>query len=161
MCCCRYRFSIDRNLIVNEIRKRMKLKQHITISLFFSAFLFAVSKSWIISTSSFISGFLIDIDHVLDYFWGFRKQFSVKEFFEDHYNGKILFIMVIFHSWELLALLNIYAFTMSWNPWIIGITIGFTQHVVLDQIFNNPNTWWFFFFWRLNNGFDVKRMSPN
>ena len=161
VCCCRYRFPVDRKLIRKAIRKRMKLKQHITISLFFSAFLFAISKSWIISTSSFVSGFLIDIDHVLDYFWGFRKRFRVKEFFDDHYNGEILFIMVIFHSWELLVLLSICVLTISWNPWIIGITIGLTQHVVLDQIFNKPNKWWFFFFWRLNNGFDAKSMSSN
>ena len=139
----------------------MKLKQHIIISLFFSAFLFAVSKSWIIFTSSLISGFLIDCDHIFDYFWGFRKRFRVKEFFDDHYNDKILFILVIFHSWELLALLSICAFLMTGNPWIIGITIGFTQHVVLDQIFNKPNRWLYFFFWRLKNGFDAKKMSSN
>ncbi len=145
----------------NETSKNMRLKQHITISLFFSAFLFAITKSWIISTSSLISGFLIDCDHVLDYFWGFRKRFRVKEFFNDHYNGEIKFIMVIFHSWELLVLLSICALLIGWNPWIIGITIGFTQHVVVDQIFNKPNRWLFFFFWRLNNGFDANKMSTN
>ena len=139
----------------------MKLKQHITISLFLSAFLLVVSKSWIIFTASLISGVLIDIDHVLDYFLGFRKRFRVKEFFDACYNGKILFIMVIFHSWELLALLSICAFAMRWNPWIIGITIGFTQHVVVDQVFNKPNKWSFFFLWRLNNSFNAKKMYSN
>ena len=139
----------------------MKLQHHITISLFFSAFLFAVSKSWIIFTSSLISGVLIDCDHVLDYFWEFRKRFRVKEFFDIHYNEKNLFFMVIFHSWELLALLSICAFSMSWNPWIVGVTIGFTQHIILDQIFNTSNRWTYFFFWRLRNGFNMKKMFPN
>ena len=139
----------------------MKLEQHITISLFFSVFFFAISKSWIIFTSSLISGVLIDCDHIFYYFWKFRKRSRVKEIVDAHHNEKILFHMKMFHSWELLALLSICAFLMTGNPWIIGITIGFTQHVVLDQIFNKPNRWLFFFFWRLNNGFDAKSMSSN
>ena len=139
----------------------MKLKHHITISLFFSAFLFAISKSWIIFTSSLISGVLIDCDHIFDYFWEFRNRFSVKKFFDVYYNGKMPFSMIVFHSWELLALLSICAFSMSWNPWIVGVTIGFTQHIILDQIFNKTNRWVFFFFWRLKNGFNVRKMFPD
>ncbi len=137
----------------------MRIKQHITISLFFSVFLFVVTKSWVISMFSLLSGLLIDSDHVLDYFWEFRKRFRVKKFFDDHYIGEIKFIMVIFHSCELLVSLSICAILLGWNPWIIGITIGFTQHVVVGQIFNKPSRWLFFFFWRLNNGFDARKMS--
>ena len=56
----------------------MKLKNHITVSLIFSAFLFAISKSWTIFTSSLISGVLIDIDHILDYSMGATVK-SVQE----------------------------------------------------------------------------------
>ena len=78
-------FHIDRKLIKYKISKRMKLKHHITASIILSAFLFAVSKSWIIFGSSLISGVLIDIDHVLDYFCEFKKRFYVKEFFDVHH----------------------------------------------------------------------------
>ncbi len=139
----------------------MKLKNHITASLIISAFLFAISKSWIIFTSSLISGVLIDIDHVLDYFCEFRKRFNVKEFFDVHYNRKILFFMVIFHSWELLALLSICAFLMSWNPWIVGTIIGFTQHIILDQIFNKSCKWTYSFFWRMKNNFNFNNIISN
>jgi hypothetical protein len=137
----------------------MKLRSHIVASVIFSSIFFLVFKSWSITVSSFISGVLIDIDHVLDYFWEFRKRFNVKEFFDVHHNDKILFFMVILHSWELLALLSICAYSMSWNPWIVGVTLGFTQHIILDQIFNdNPVRLKYFFFWRLKNDFDVKKM---
>ncbi len=139
----------------------MILKHHVTASIIISAFLFAISKSWIIFTSSLICGVLIDIDHVFDYFWEFRKRFRVKEFFDVHYNKKILFFMVVFHSWELLIPLNIYAFFLSGNPWIMGITIGFTQHVVLDQISNKPHKWNYFFFWRLKNNFSFEKICSN
>ena len=135
----------------------MKLKQHITISLFFSAFLYAISKSWIIFGSSLISGVLIDIDHILDYFMAYGINIRVKQFFEVCHNLKISRVRLIFHSWELLFLLSICAFVMRWNPWIVGTLVGFTQHIVLDQVFNKPNKWTYFFFWRLKKGFSFKR----
>ena len=137
----------------------MKLRSHVIASIIFSTLFFVVFKSWTIATVSFFSGVLIDIDHVFDYFLEFRKRFEVKEFFDVHHNRKILFFMAIFHSWELLALLSICAFLMSWSPWIIGTIIGFTQHIILDQIFNkNFNRLIYFFFWRMKNGFNMKRM---
>ncbi len=144
----------------------MKLKSHFFLSIIFSTLLFVIFKSWKISTSAFLSGVLIDCDHIIDYFWEFRNRFSLKKFFDVYYNGKMLFSMIVFHSWELLVLLSICAFLMSWNPWIIGATIGFTQHIVLDQTFNKPSrcykpNWWiYFFFYRFKNDFNMKKMFP-
>jgi hypothetical protein len=135
----------------------MKLTQHITISLFFSAFLYAISKSWIVFGSSLISGVLIDLDHILDYFMAYGINIRIKQFFEVCHNLKIPRVRLIFHSWELLFLLSICAFVMRWNPWVVGTIVGFTQHIVLDQIFNKPNKWTYFFFWRLKKGFSSKR----
>ena len=134
----------------------MKLKQHITISLFFSAFLYAISKSWIIFGSSLISGVLIDLDHILDYFMAYGINIRVKQFFEVCHNLKISRVRLIFHSWELLFLLSICAFVMRWNPWIIGTIVGFTQHIVLDQVFNKPHKLTYFFFWRLKKDFSLQ-----
>jgi len=140
----------------------MKLRSHVIASIIFSTLFFVVFKSWTIATVSFFSGVLIDIDHVFDYFLEFRKRFEVKEFFDVHHNRKILFFMAIFHSWELLALLSICAFLMSWNPWIVGTIIGFTQHIILDHIFSaKPKRLKYFFFWRLKKGFGVNKMFPN
>ena len=140
----------------------MKLRQHVIASIIFSTLFFVVFKSWTIATVSFFSGVLIDIDHVFDYFLEFRKRFEVKEFFDVHHNRKILFFMAIFHSWELLALLSICAFLMSWNPWIVGTIIGFTQHIILDQIFNkNLNRLMYFFFWRMKKSFNMNKIFPN
>jgi len=55
----------------------MKLRSHVIVSIILSAFLFEISKSWIIFTSSLISGVLIDIDHVFDYFWEYRKRLVI------------------------------------------------------------------------------------
>ena len=138
----------------------MKLRSHIVASVIFSSIFFLVFKSWSITVSSLISGVLIDCDHVLDYLLKFKKRFRVKKLFDTYNKREMLFFMVILHSWELLFLLNIYAFLMSDNSWIIGITIGFTQHVVLDQIFNHLGGWQYFFFWRVKKGFNLKKMYP-
>ena len=139
----------------------MKLRSHVIASIIFSTLFFVVFKSWTIATVSFFSGVLIDIDHVFDYFLEFRKRFEVKEFFDVHHNRKILFFMAIFHSWELLALLSICAFLMSWSPWIVGTIIGFTQHIVLDQIFNKSCKWTYSFFWRMKNNFNFNNIISN
>jgi len=78
----------------------MKLRSHVIASIIFSTLFFVVFKSWKIAAVSFLSGILIDVDHVFDYFWEFRKRLIVKEFFDVHHNGKILFFMVIFLSLE-------------------------------------------------------------
>ena len=144
------------------VRTKMKLRSHVIASIIFSTLFFVAFKSWTIATVSFFSGVLIDIDHVFDYFLEFRKRFEVKEFFDVHHNRKILFYMAIFHSWELLALLSICAFLMSWNPWIVGTIIGFTQHIILDQIFNkNLNRLMYFFFWRMKKSFNMNKIFPN
>ena len=135
----------------------MKLKQHITISLFFSASLYTISNSWIVFSTSLISGVLIDIDHILDYFMAYGINIRIKQFFEVCHNLKIPRMRLIFHSWELLILLSICVFLVGWNPWIVGTIVGFTQHIVLDQVFNKPNKWTYFFFWRLKKGFSSKR----
>ncbi len=139
----------------------MKLKQHITISLLFSASLFVVFKSWIVFTSSLISGVLIDLDHVLDYFRGNGINLRIKQFFKIFHNKEHSSIVLILHSWELLLLLRISAFIVRWNPWIVGTAIGFTQHVVLDQIFNKPSRWAYLFFWRLKSDFNSKTIFPD
>jgi len=117
-----------------------------------------VFKSWTIAAVSFFSGVLIDLDHIPDYIWEYKMRFRVNEFFNVHHNETITFAMIAFHSWELLVMLNIYAFFISGNPWIIGIATGFTQHVFLDQIFNKSKKLSYFFFWRLKNGFKVKNI---
>lgn len=136
----------------------MKLRSHVVASIMFSTLFFLVFKSWTIAVVSFFSGVLIDCDHILDYFWEFRKRLRVKELFDAHYNGKISFSGVMLHSWELLFLLNIYAFIISCNLWAIGVALGLTQHVALDQIFNKSNRLSYFFLWRLKNKFNAKVM---
>ncbi len=139
----------------------MKLKSHVLASIIFSTLFFVVFKSWKISITSLLSGVLIDCDHIFDYCWEHRRRFRLKEFFHVYHNDKVLLFLTVFHSWELLLLLSICAFLMSWDPLIVGVTIGFTQHIVLDQIFNKPNRLAYFFFWRLKNGFDMKRIRKN
>ena len=135
----------------------MRLKQHITISLFFSAFLYMIFKSWIIFGSSLISGVLIDIDHIFDCFMEHGINIRIKQFFDVFHNHKMSRAWLIFHSWELLFLLGISAFIVRWNPWIVGTVVGFTQHIVLDQIFNKSNKLSYSFYWRLKKGFRLKR----
>ncbi len=139
----------------------MTLRSHVIASVIFSSVFLLIFKSWPIAILSFVSGVLIDCDHLIDYLLKFRKHFRVKEFFDAYYDGKMLFIIIVFHSWELLLLLNIYAFLISGNMWIRGITLGFTQHVALDQAFSKRSRWKYFFIWRVKKGFNANEIFQN
>ncbi|MBT6046711.1 MAG: hypothetical protein HON76_09865 [Candidatus Scalindua sp.] len=139
----------------------MKLKSHVFASIVFSTLFFMVFRSWKISVSSFLSGVLIDIDHIMDYYREYGINLRIKQFFKVCHNQKLSRTWLIFHSWELLAILSICASLMSWDPWIVGLTIGFAQHIVLDQIFNKTNRLTYFFFWRMKNRFNLKKIFPN
>ncbi len=62
-------------------------------------------------------------------------------------------IYILFHSYELIALLwiAIYAFSLS-DIWK-AVAIGFTQHLIFDQLTNPFNTFGYFLTYRAIKGF--------
>jgi hypothetical protein len=121
----------------------MKPVFHVAASTLVSGILYVLFKSWGLVIASFLSGILIDIDHVIDYLIvrGVRcdrKEFSKfiieKECWKTasrHWK-----LNVLFHGWELLVILSIAAALTDWNPVVTGILIGFGHHILLD-VFNN------------------------
>lgn len=63
---------------------------------------------------------------------------------------------LLLHSYELIALLwgAIWLFSLS-DIWK-AVAIGFTQHMVLDQILNPINTYGYFLTFRIMKGFNKK-----
>lgn len=121
-----------------------------------SVALFAVARSWQLAVSSFLAGVFIDLDHFVDVFAEYRTKFTIREFFDICHAGKCHRIRLILHSWELIALLTVAAFVADWNPWLIGVTIGMTQHIICDQLHNRPRPWGYFLIGRWRHGFILR-----
>jgi hypothetical protein len=139
----------------------MKLEHHTAISVVIAGILYMIFKSWSLAISSLLTGILIDLDHLFDYFFIHNTRFNIKDFFDYFYEERHQKLVMIFHGWEWLILLGIIAKLTNWNPVITGILIGFVQHIILDIIFNVPTSLRaFFVLWRYKNNFESKSIYP-
>jgi hypothetical protein len=114
----------------------MSPKYHVAISAVISRVLYAIFKSWALAIAAFVSGIFIDLDHVIDYVIEHGFHFNIKKFFHFFYGEQYKKINLILHRWEWLIILLILSWLTDWNPWITGVFIGFSQHILSDRIYN-------------------------
>jgi hypothetical protein len=81
-------------------------------------------------------GFLIDVDHVVDYVL-FERQRDLRpaSFLRYYVNGRAERVVLVLHSYELLVLLA----AIAWGTgiaWLWGWVFGMMLHLPLDVIFN-------------------------
>jgi len=110
----------------------------------------------------FLSGVLIDVDHVLDYWIARRKLFmNYHQLFSFGAHEKTGKLFLIFHSYEWLAALWISIMLFSLGPVWWGLAIGITVHMLMDRIGNPLRPCVFFFIYRLKHGFSKKWIYPD
>ena len=113
----------------------MKPPYHVASSALVAGILYFLFKSWSMALSCFLSGILIDIDHVYDYLKEYGYPFKVKDFIRAIYTAKLTRMTLFFHSWEVILLLSIITWFTNWNPLSVGILIGFGHHMILDKLY--------------------------
>ena len=81
-------------------------------------------------------GFLIDVDPVVDYML-FERQRDLRpaSFLRYYLGGRVERVVLVLHSYELLALLAALAW-FSQVAWLWGWVFGMLLHLPLDIIFN-------------------------
>lgn len=115
----------------------MKLPVHIISSTIISLLLFNVTKSFILLIVTFLSGIFIDLDHFIDYFYTEGKiKIDIKDFFYKCDNFQLKKAFLFLHSYEMIVLLMILTFLYPGNNFILGFTIGYISHLLLDIIYN-------------------------
>jgi len=104
-------------------------------------------------------GVFIDLDHWLDYWLNIKKiDFDVKEFFRKCNNYELDHFYVLLHSWEILPLFVMLLIISNYNPWIIGVSIGFVEHLILDTLYNDVKLAAYFFTNRFKHGFKSNKI---
>lgn len=111
----------------------MKARTHIFSSAILSGTIYALTKSKLIAISAFVSGVLIDLDHIFDFLVFSGERFSIKRFFSWFWDTRWEKITILFHSYELYLVLGIIAFFYP-NDILIGVLLGGGLHLILDQI---------------------------
>ena len=139
----------------------MQLHHHTVLSLVSSGAVYLFSHSISATLACFLSGIFIDSDHFFEYFFMFgRRDFSLKKFFQaanGHlYNQYFLFL----HSYELAAIFWILSLALIRRPWAWGFSLGFTLHIIADQIYNPCDPLTYFLLFRIRHNFDGARLFP-
>jgi membrane-bound metal-dependent hydrolase YbcI (DUF457 family) len=83
--------------------------------------------------ASFLAGWLIDLDHIVDYVRAHGWKFEWSRFHEachEKYSGKLYLPL---HSFELLALFFFFFRGPQRQPYRVGITLSILTHLLLDQ----------------------------
>jgi hypothetical protein len=120
----------------------------------------ALTESATVTTAIAVGGFLIDIDHAVDYVL-FEKQRDLRPgaFLRYYLEGRVQRAVLLLHSYELFALLGLLAWwTDSLALW--GYLWGALLHLALDISFNGEYTprsisAFYSFTYRLAHGFSM------
>jgi hypothetical protein len=148
----------------------MKAKHHFWSSLAAGGVLYWATGSGAAVAGAMAGGFLIDSDHVVDTLWSirhgapFRRKQSrdveahrgVRAWVINHLGPrKLLRLPLIFHSYELLAVIAIMTGYLR-TPFLIGLLSGYVLHLSLDLLrhhheFRSP--FFYLISYRLFHGF--------
>lgn len=81
-------------------------------------------------------GFLIDVDHAVDYVLFDRQRDLRPETFLRYFlEGRARNVVLMLHSYELAGLLALLAWLSNWE-WLWGYVLGLGLHLPLDLVFN-------------------------
>ena len=97
---------------------------------------YAVTGSAPLTAGLAAGGFLIDVDHVIDYL-AFDRQRDLRPgaFLRYYLEGRVQRTVLLLHSYELAALLALLAWATQWS-WLWGYVLGMALHLPLDVVFN-------------------------
>ena len=108
---------------------------HAAISLTIGGVLWAITKSPNSLVAAFLTGVLIDLDHLVDYYWWFVKDDRSKVWF-------------FLHSNELVVPAFMACYLSEWDPVVLGVSAAFLGHLLTDQLANPVAPLAYFFTYR-------------
>ena len=131
----------------------MRLLHHFLLSLFLSAFVYLFTKNIFASFLCFLAGFLVDADHLID-FWIYKGRITLsREIFNEFYKnfGKIY---IFAHSLEFLIPLAL--ITLYFPVYGIALLIGFLSHIITDYLTYDMHLLSYFLTYRLKRRFNIE-----
>jgi len=105
---------------------------------------------------SFLAGFVIDADHLIDYYCVHRFTLNLRKIYYTCLHMRLERMYLLLHSYELAAVfwIVIYYFSLS-NVWKAA-AIGMTQHIALDALTNPLSGLGYFIIYRMSKGFKIR-----
>jgi hypothetical protein len=109
---------------------------HLVTTAFACAGVYAGTEDLALTAGLAAGGFLIDVDHAVDYVL-FERQRDLRpgSFLRYYIEGKVRRVVLVLHSYELLVLLAALAWLTN-VAWLWGWVFGMLLHLPLDIVFN-------------------------
>jgi hypothetical protein len=128
----------------------MKPRHHFWSSLAAGGVLYWATGSSASLAGAMLGGYLIDADHIIDQLWSIRhgaplrrpvkhrsgtlKAAGMRAWLADRVRPrKLLRLPLIFHSYELLAVVALLTLGLS-TPFLLGLLTGYVLHLSLDML---------------------------
>jgi len=133
---------------------------HLILTLIIAGAFWLNFHDWHLLIACFLVGFLIDIDHLFDYFHFFGLKFKLKEFLNvESYIKPAAKVYVVLHGWEYIVLF-----------WLIGRWIGvpglewamsfsYLSHLLWDNFSFKHHPLAYSFINRLINNFNLEAFN--
>lgn len=131
----------------------MKTTAHIYASSAAGGAAYALTGSAELSVSCLLSGVLLDVDHLADFFLLAEEPFTFKGFFSWCHDMRWKKIYLVLHSYELYLLLLLAAPLFPGRA-LTGVLLGMGLHLLMDQAGNTAlHKWFYFMTFRYRSGF--------
>ena len=145
----------------------MTVMPHIIMSISVGTAVGIFSRSFSVGLVCFLSGLLLDVDHIIEYVINFGwKDFTLKAFYETcrrtaKQEGEPRFkqVHLIFHSLELAFILWLAVFYTK-NMYVFAATLGYSVHLILDCLGGERGIDFLFYFigWRATKKFRASQL---
>lgn len=106
---------------------------------------------------AFLTGVLVDLDHIPDFLiqHGFKKY---KKFFEISLATDLKKLYLFLHSIELAVIFWVLIIVLRLDKYWVAAAIGFTQHLAFDIIFNPLGISGYLIIYRKFMDFETKKL---
>lgn len=135
---------------------------HFSLSLVVGGIVWIIWKKPIESfVSAICGGFLVDLDHFLDYLFAFGLHFRSDYFFHGYQFLKSDKIYVLFHGWEYVIILGAGVFaakSIKVKSVLLGLSLGMLVHLSADVILNEMPVKSYSISYRISQNFDLKNL---
>ena len=118
---------ISESLLIQEIF-------HGVFALPFAYILWKKTTSWKKGFLVIVLSYLIDLDHLLDYFSYYGLTFSLTRFLSADYFVATKRAFVLLHAWEWAGLLSIFSWKRGWKSIFTLILFAMLPHLIYDTI---------------------------
>lgn len=107
---------------------------HALFALPFCFLIWTKTKSWSVAVIPLIVAYVLDLDHLFDYWAYYGFGFNLIDFLNIEYFKGPGRAFVPFHAYEWVLILLPISYKKGWNSWTTGLIFGMVAHLIWDTI---------------------------